>query len=128
MGKNFVQVTSTENIQTFKDRKYCKDEFVSSSQWEREVVLRMIFVYGHHIKEEKQMDQDTWARLLQDAEDKRLRVEDIRLIKWSDMRVSLQWWWRKIHEGSIKTRKKNVARHEKFLVEATTYWRKSLAL
>ena len=115
-------------VEKIRSRPFGKNEFVSSSKWSREFVLRLLFVYGPHINDDKQVDQPTWGQLVVDADNKRVRVEDIRKIEWGILSKTLQWWWRKLHEGSAKTQSKNRELHTKMMVEATTYWRCGLSL
>ena len=104
-----------------------KNQFVTKSdRYSREFILKLIFIYGPHIKDSKPVIKSTWEALVADAREKRLKVNDVVEVKWDDIKIPITWWWKKLHEGSEKNKEKNRKLHEDFLIEATSFWRLGL--
>ena len=105
-----------------------KDEFVTKSdQYSREFILKLIFILGPHIDDKKPVSSKDFSELVEQARESRLNVDDVKTQKWDDLRMTLNWWWKKCNShGTEKNQKKNRERYEDFRTEATSYWRSQL--
>ena len=58
-------------------------QFVTKNhKYSREFILKLIYIYGPHIKDTKQVGKETWISLCADAREKRLNVDDVMNEKW----------------------------------------------
>ena len=88
-----------------------------NDRYSREFILKLIFVYGSHIEDNKQIGVKTWDELCCKARERRLNVDDVMKEKWEDVKIPINWWWKKYNSNSPKNREKNRRLHEEYLIE-----------
>ena len=63
-----------------------------NDRYSREFVLKLVYIYGPHIKDTKPMVKSTWDDLVDQAHKNRLNVDDVKKEIWEDVKIPITWW------------------------------------
>ena len=83
-------------------------------------MLKLVFIFGPYIKAEECITSAKWDELVEKAETKRMCVEDVKQMPWSELKKTVAWWHKRYHKNA----KGNVEKlWENISTDATSFWR-----
>ena len=98
-------------------------DFHTSEKYSRPFLLTISFIYGMLIENVKPLNVNMWKERLQDAEEKRLDVTEVKAKQWNELRVIINWWHKKYHNPAKPI---NKVKYKSFLQESIKLWRYGL--
>ena len=94
-----------------------------AKRYPRTIYLKIAFVIGAHLKEEKPVGKALWESLLKHAAAQRMNVADLEAIHFSEIKQTTDWWHKSYHNGTLSHKAKKQKLYQAFCEEATRYWR-----
>ena len=92
--------------------------------------MKIAFIVGPRIKDDKKISSAVWTTLRDNAERQRLHgIAEIKKLKWSEIKQTTDHWWLKFHNSKGSSTKKAKKLRDDWVaweVEATSYWRSLL--
>ena len=83
-------------------------------------MLKLVFIYGPSIKAKECVTRTKWDDLVNEAEKRRMGVEDVKQMPWNEVKKTVTWWHKRYHKNA----KGNVEKlWENISTDATSFWR-----
>ena len=101
-------------------------DYTKATRYSRTFYLKLAFIIGSRIKEDKPVGKKLFEELLQKAGKRRLNVSDVEKVEFEELKQTTDFWHKAYHGGQKEHKIKKQKLWEKFCIEATSYWRSCL--